>query len=71
VVLEIVSDCDYRYFEIRSKDKRFSDYPGGVNMNPWGTGWFYPIKGNWYKELKAIASWVNNELKDGCEFTLA
>lgn len=70
MTFEIVADRDCKYFEIVCRNKKVLDSPLGFNPNPWGTGYWIPVKGNWYKTLESIASWVNNELKEECEFTL-
>lgn len=70
MVLEIRSDIEGKYFEAVTKNKKFGGYPG-VCFTPWCNTWFVPIrKTKWYEDLEAIASWVNNELKDECVFTL-
>lgn len=70
MTFEIVADRDCKYFEIVCRNKKVLDSPLGFNPNPWGTGYWIPVKGNWYKALENIASWVNNELKEECVFTL-
>ena len=65
MTFEIYSDTSKTCFEVVCRDKRFADYPGGANPNRWGTGWYVPIsKNHWYDDLFAIASWVNNNLRD-------
>ena len=70
MTFEIRTDTEYKCFEIVCKNKKCLDYPGGFNVNSWGTGYWLPIKGNWYKAMEDLASWVNNELKEECLFCL-
>lgn len=71
MTLEILSDVDYKYFEVTTKDKKIAGYPTAI-MNRWGTGWTIPLdpKKNWWVQLEGIASYVNNELKDECLFAI-
>lgn len=70
MVLEIRSDIEGKYFEVCTKNKRFGGYPG-VCLVQWSNTLFVPIrKTHWYEDLEAIASWVNNELKEECEFAI-
>lgn len=69
MILEIHSDIEGKFFEVSCKNKKFSGYPNAI-YDRFG-GWTVPIrKQHWYDDLVAIASWVNNELKDDCEFTV-
>lgn len=71
MTLEIRSDIEYKYFEVVTKDERFANYPlafrGGFNNKTICT---CIDKKNWFKDLEKIASFVNNELKDECVFTI-
>ena len=70
MTLEIRSDIEGKYFEAVSKDMRLGQYPlAGIGT----LGRFYFVridKRNWFSDLEAIASFVNNELKEECEFVI-
>ena len=69
MTIEIISDSECKFFEVSTKNEKFSGYPGAFH-NRFG-GWTVPIRKNhWYEDLESIASWVNNELKEDCMFTI-
>lgn len=77
MTFEIHSDIEYKYFEVVTKDQRFADYPMAFRSRFSETTFCtYIDKKNWYKDLEAIASWVNNNLKakdgtpEACFFAL-
>ena len=70
MTLEIRSDTEYKYFEAVTHDMRFAGYPkagGGRGMR---TLFVAIYKKTWFEQLEDIASWVNNELKEECVFTI-
>ena len=71
MTFEIMTDTEYKYFDIVCRNKKCLDCPVGFSPNRFGTGYFHAMRnGNWYKQLEAIASWVNNELNEECMFTI-
>lgn len=68
MVLTIISDTDYEFFEVRTKDKKLSGYPK-ASMNRWGTGYYVTIDGkHWLKDLEDVADWVKYEFGEECVF---
>ena len=64
MVLEIITDTEYKYFDVLTNDQRFAQYPKAF----YGRGGRIVCatidRKNWYKDLEEIASWVNNNLKE-------
>lgn len=73
MVLEIITDREYKYFDVVTKDQRFAQYPKAFYGRGCSTGRAVCTtidRKNWYKDLESIATFVNNELKDECIFSL-
>ena len=69
MTIELRSDIDYEVFEAVCANKKFANYPK-VAFGRCGKPYVSLTKQNWFKQLEDIASWVNNELKEECVFTL-
>lgn len=69
MTLSIHSDIEYKYFEVVTKDERFSDYPlsgvGGWNNDVYFT---YLDNRNWWKDLREIARFVEENFHEECLF---
>lgn len=70
MVLEIIADSELKYFDVVTKNQNFAQYPKAFYGRGGRTVCTTIDRRNWYKDLEAIASFVNNELKDECIFTL-
>ena len=64
MVLEIITDTEYKYFDVVTKDQRFVQYPKAFLGRGGRTVCTTIDRRNWYKDLESIASWVNNNLKE-------
>ena len=69
MVLCISSDVEGKFFEVTTKNKKFLGYPGAF-PGRFGTPCASLNGKKWYEDLEAIASWVNNELKEECLFEI-
>lgn len=64
MVLEIITDTEYKFFDAVTKDKRFDQYPKAFYGRGGRTVCTTIDRKNWYKDLEEIASWVNNNLRE-------
>ena len=69
MVLCVCSDIEGKYFEVTTKNKKFLGYPGAF-PGRFGTPCAVLNGKKWFDDLKAIASWVNNELNEECLFEI-
>ena len=71
MTLEIISDVSGKYIEIQTKNKKFADYPE-ANVGGFSSTIYFVETNpkNLFKDMEAIATWVNNELEDECMFAM-